>query len=252
VHSLTRVELPPREPRSAEIVRRLLDYLLSGEVQRGQRIPSERQLAETLGVGRALVREAIKALDFLGLVEIRQGAGTYFRGTEPGVLSRILEWGVALGEQRTVDLVHARGHLEVLVAGLAAENRTEDDLRVLRGRLATMRDASIEEPHRFAEADVEFHLGIARASGNTVLASMLQRIRVVVFAWIGHNIAASKTTSIAYAEHPPILEAIERQDVTAARAAMERHMQGATQRLLNRLHADRRGELAEGRPADRE
>ena len=62
-----------------------------------------------------------------------------------------------------------------------------------------MRSASIEEPQRFAEAgDVEFHLRIAQASGNSVLASMLERIRVLVFAWIGHNIAASKTTSVAY------------------------------------------------------
>ncbi|MGV9802394.1 FadR/GntR family transcriptional regulator [Mycobacterium sp. NPDC003449] len=233
---LTRVELAPREPVSAEIVRRLLDYLLlSGEIKPGQRLPSERQLVETLGVGRTVIREAIKALDFLGLLEIRQGAGTYFRGTEPGIFSRILEWGVALGEQRTVDLIHARGHLEVLVAGLAAQHRSEDDVRALHELLASMRSASIEEPQRFAEADVEFHLRIAQASGNSVLASMLERIRALVFAWIGHNIAASQTTSVAYAEHPPILEAIERRDVNEARAAMERHMQGATERLLSRI-----------------
>jgi GntR family transcriptional repressor for pyruvate dehydrogenase complex len=236
VSSLTRVELAPREPVSAEIVRRLLDYLLlSGEVEPGQRIPSERQLVETLGVGRPVVRDAIKALGFLGFLETRQGAGTYFRGTEPGIFSRILEWGVAIGEQRTIDLIHARGHLEVLVAGLAAKHRTEDDVRALHQLLEAMRSASIEEPQRFAEADVEFHLRIAQASGNSVLASMLERIRVLVFAWIGHNIAASKTTSVAYAEHPPILEAIERQDVDEARAAMERHMRGATKRLLSRL-----------------
>ncbi|GFG49320.1 transcriptional regulator [Mycolicibacterium agri] len=238
MNGLTRVEIAPREPVSAEVVRRLLDYLLlSGEIQPGQRIPSERQLVETLGVGRAVVREAIKALGFLGLLEIRQGAGTYFRGTEPGIFSRILEWGIALGEQRTVDLIHARGHLEVLVAGLAAQNRTDDDVRALHELLDAMRTASIEEPHRFAEADVGFHLRIAQASGNSVLANMLERIRALVFAWIGHNIAASKTTSVAYAEHPPILDAIERRDVDAARAAMEKHMRGATERLLSRLDA---------------
>lgn len=247
VHNLAKVQLPPREPQSAEVVRRLLDYLLSGQVEPGQRIPSERQLVEILGVGRAVVREAIKALDFLGLVEIRQGAGTYFRGTESGVLSRILEWGVALGEERTVDLVHARGHLEVLVAGLAAQNRTDEDLEEMRRLLATMRDTSIAEPQRFANADVEFHLAIAKASGNTVLADMLRRIRGLVFAWIGYNIAASKTTTVAYAEHPPILAAIERRDVEGARAAMERHMSGATQRLLSRLGPDQSGQPARPR-----
>jgi GntR family transcriptional regulator, transcriptional repressor for pyruvate dehydrogenase complex len=73
---LSRIEVAPREPLGTEIARRLLDYLLSGEVRPGDKIPSERQLAEMLGVHRPAVREAIRALGFLGLLEVRQSSGT--------------------------------------------------------------------------------------------------------------------------------------------------------------------------------
>ena len=74
------------EPISSEVTRRLLDYLISGQVQPGERLPSERQLAETLGVGRSHVRQAIKSLTVLGLVDARQGDGTYLKRTDSPLL----------------------------------------------------------------------------------------------------------------------------------------------------------------------
>ena len=77
-----------------EIARRLLDYFLSGEVEPGERIPSERRLAESLGVGRSLVREALKSLHLLGLLEVRQGDGTYLKRTDSELLPQVIEWGL--------------------------------------------------------------------------------------------------------------------------------------------------------------
>src|SRR5215211_2840531 len=173
---LSRIDLSSRETLTMEVARRLLDYFLSGEVEPGMRIPSERRLAESLGVGRSLVREALKSLHVLGLLEVRQGDGTYLKRTDSELLPQVIEWGLLLGERPALDLVEARAHLEVVVAGLAAERRDEQALDDLRGLLKTMRESS-GDPVRFVEADVGFHLRVAEAAGNVVLNDMLNGIR---------------------------------------------------------------------------
>ena len=200
---LPRIDLSSRETLTMEIARRLLDYFLSGEVEPGKRIPSERRLAESLGVGRSLVREALKSLHLLGLLEVRQGDGTYLKRTDSELLPQVIEWGLLLGERPALDLVEARAHLEVVVAGLAAERRDAQALDDLRGLLETMRRSS-DDPVRFVEADVGFHLRVAEAAGQT---------------------------GPSYADHLPIFEAIERGDREAATAAMAAHMEGASARL---------------------
>ena len=117
-----------REPLAAEVARRLVDYLLSGGVEPGGRMPSERQLAEAFGVGRSAVREAIAALTLIGLIEVRHGDGTYLKRPDSPLLPQVVEWGLLLGEQRTIDLIEARQKIEVDIVGLAAQRRTEEDV----------------------------------------------------------------------------------------------------------------------------
>jgi GntR family transcriptional repressor for pyruvate dehydrogenase complex len=105
------VGLRTREPISSEITRRLLDYLLSGRVRPGARLPSERKLAEAPGVGRSHVRQVIKSLTVFGLVDVRQGNGTYLKRTDSPLLPLAIEWGLRLGAKRTTDLVEARHYL---------------------------------------------------------------------------------------------------------------------------------------------
>ncbi|WP_218107748.1 FadR/GntR family transcriptional regulator [Streptomyces sp. MnatMP-M27] len=124
-----------------ELTRRLLDYLLSGELTPGQRIPSERQLAEALSTGRSTVREAIKSLSLLGLLEQRVGDGTYLSRSTSALLRQVIEWGILLGEKRLEDLLEARHHLEVQLAGWAAERRSNEQLERLRALAGQMRDA---------------------------------------------------------------------------------------------------------------
>jgi GntR family transcriptional regulator, transcriptional repressor for pyruvate dehydrogenase complex len=227
---LPRIDLSSRETLTMEIARRLLDYFLSGEVEPGERIPSERRLAESLGVGRSLVREALKSLHLLGLLEVRQGDGTYLKRTDSELLPQVIEWGLLLGERPALDLVEARAHLEVVVAGLAAERRDQQALEELRGLLETMRTSS-DDPVRFVEADVGFHLRVAEAAGNVVLNDMLNGVRALLRVWIRRVIEAAGKTGPSYLEHLPIFEAIERGDREAAVAAMAAHMEGASARL---------------------
>jgi GntR family transcriptional repressor for pyruvate dehydrogenase complex len=227
---LPRIDLSSRETLTMEISRRLLDYFLSGEVEPGGRIPSERRLAESLGVGRSLVREALKSLHLLGLLEVRQGDGTYLKRTDSELLPQVIEWGLLLGVRPALDLVEARAHLEVAVAGLAAERRDAQALDDLRELLTTMRESS-DNPLRFVEADVGFHLRVAEAAGNVVLSDMLSGVSALLRVWIRRVVEAAGRTGPSYKDHLPIFEAIERGDRAAAIAAMAAHMESASARL---------------------
>ena len=221
-----------REPLAAEVARRLVDYLLSGGVEMGSRIPSERQLAEAFGVGRSAVREAIAALTLIGLIEVRHGDGTYLKRPDSPLLPQVVEWGLLLGEQRTVDLVEARQKIEVDIAGLAAQRRSEEDLTDLSHLLARMERESRDgaESAAFVDADVNFHLKLAEAAGNTALRDVLSSIQALLRAWIGRVIAEGYR-DISYAEHVPIFEAVRAQDARAAEDAMDAHMRAAAKRL---------------------
>ena len=227
---LPKIDLRSRETVTMEVARRLLDYFLSGQFEPGGRIPSERRLAESLGVGRSLVREALKSLHLLGLLEVRQGDGTYLKRTDSELLPQVIEWGLLLGERPALDLVEARAHLEVVVAGLAAERRDPQALDDLRGLLTAMRESS-DNPLRFVEADVGFHLRVAEAAGNVVLSDMLSGVQALLRVWIRRVVEAAGRTGPSYEEHVPIFEAIERGDRAAATEAMAVHMEGASARL---------------------
>ncbi|GAA3924616.1 FadR/GntR family transcriptional regulator [Actinomadura viridis] len=228
---------PRREAPGVELTRRLLDYLLSGDVKPGQRIPSERQLATALSAGRSTVREAIKSLSLLGLLEQRVGDGTYLSRSSSDLLPQVIEWGLLLGEKRLEDLLEARSALEVQLAGWAAERRTEAQLAELRRLIAKMGDAG-EDFESYVEADIAFHLWLAEASGNGVLASVLTNIQSLLQAWASRVIRTAGETETSLAMHEPILAAVEARDPDAARSAMLAHMERATRRLRASLPAD--------------
>lgn len=233
---LPNVEPIRREPLVSEIARRLVDYLLSGGIEPGARIPSERQLAEAFGVGRSAVREAIAALTLIGLIEVRHGDGTYLKRPESPLLPQVVEWGLLLGEQRTADLVEARQKIEVIIAGLAALRRTDDDVKDLARILHRMEREANEtgDSTAFVDADVEFHLRLAETARNSALRDVLSSIQALLRAWIG-RVTAEGNLDVSYAEHVPVLEAIRARDARAAERAMGAHMSSAAQRLQGTL-----------------
>jgi GntR family transcriptional repressor for pyruvate dehydrogenase complex len=226
------VEPIRREPLAAEVARRLVDYLLSGGIAPGARIPSERQLAEAFGVGRSAVREAIAALTLIGLIEVRHGDGTYLKRPDSPLLPQVVEWGLLLGEQRTADLVEARQLIEIDIVSLAAKRRTDEDLSDLARILARMEWEAREdaEAAAFVDADVEFHLRLAETARNSALRDVLSSIQALLRAWIGRVIAEGHR-DVSYAEHVPILVAVREQDSRAAEEAMGAHMRSAARRL---------------------
>ncbi|MGD0863369.1 MAG: FadR/GntR family transcriptional regulator [Candidatus Limnocylindrales bacterium] len=221
------------EPLATEIARRILDYLLAGHLEPGERIPSERHLAEALGVGRSVVREALKSITLLGLLEVRPGDGTFLRQADSELLPHAIEWGLLLGEQRVADLIEVRHHLEVLVAGLATDRATRDDLVMLRTYLENMRTAS--DTASFVSADLAFHMRMAEATANVVLLQIMASIRNLLRVWMERVRRSEADNTLSTSEHETILRALECGDAAAARTAMEIHMESATRKLAQTL-----------------
>lgn len=236
---LSKIDPIKREPVATQIARRLVEFILSGQLEPGARMPSERQLAEAFGVGRSAMREALKALSLIGLVEVRQGDGTYLRKADSALLPEVIEWGLLIGEKRTMDLVEARQEIEVVIAGLAARRRSEGDLAELKRLLDRMRDS--RDVQTFVEADVAFHLRLAEAAGNSVLRDVHSSIQALLRTWIARVMAAAGSTSPSYEEHEPVYDAVVAGDPAAAQAAMAAHMRSAADRLKETLASEELG-----------
>lgn len=170
--------ISPRESVDAELTRKLLDYVLSGSLSPGDRLPSERELAQNLGVGRQAVRNAVKSLAVFGIVETRVGSGTYFVGRQSALLPDVIEWGLLLNQSRVDDIIDARQHLELLFARLAAHRRTGAQLDSLESAVTSMRAAVGDSD--YGEANARFHLILADMSGNVVLTGVLANIASVL------------------------------------------------------------------------
>ncbi len=221
--------LPSGSPVS-EVARRLMDLFTSGSIDAGTRLPPERQLATTLGVGRSAVREALAALEILGIVDVRPGSGTYLRGTASDLLPQTLRWGLLIGEKSTADLLDLRSGLEIYVARLAAARASASDLDALDESLERMRAAS-GELKSFARADSDFHAALAAAAGNGTLVDLLHVIRSLLQVYADRAVHDEGEALTAIGEHEKVLLAVKGRDEDAAASAMAGHMATAAERL---------------------
>jgi GntR family transcriptional repressor for pyruvate dehydrogenase complex len=139
------------------------------------------------------------------------------------------EWGLLLGEHQLQDTIEARMELEVMLAGLAAERCSEQDVQELGELLLGMRDA--KDTGAFITADVAFHLRVAKAAQNSILEQMLVSIQSLLRSWITRVREAAMDHGPSYRDHVSIHAAIEKGDVAAARAAMLAHLTNAGERL---------------------
>lgn len=204
-----------RSPLVAQVIAQLREQITSGEWPVGTRIPPEPRLAAALGVGRNTLREAVRALSHAGLLECRQGAGTFVRAAREltGSLVRHLD-GAALR-----DVLEVRRALEVEAARLAAHRRTDDDVttmsRALSAREAAWHsgDATI-----WVEADARFHEAVVAASHNPVLTDLYTDFGDALRASL-HGAVGTELTPEAYRDHLGLLAAIR--DGDAERAARE-------------------------------
>ena len=212
-----------RTTLTADICRKMVSHLLRGIWKEGEKIPAERELCQSLGVGRASLREALKALEIMGMIETRLGDGTYVC-KRSDFLSRPLLWAIAsYSEADARELVEARLLIEVEMAGLAAERRTAQDLEKIEEQLQRM-EVSRKSPIDFVMADVDFHLAIGQAASNRILFNALQLIRNLLNQWILGAIKVDGVPEKAYLQHKRLLLAITQRDAAMARKEMQKHL----------------------------
>lgn len=223
------IDRSSRDPVALEVTRRLLDYLLSGDIRPGERLPSERKLAEAFGIGRTILREALKSLTVLGLVEVRQGDGNYLRSTESEFLPKAIEWGLLLGTKTTRDLVEARKLLEVAIVALAASRIDDDSLKVLEGKIVEMAEA--KDSVTFVNADVAFHKTIAEATRNETLQQIVNNMLSLLHVWGSRVMEVETDYAEIRQQHARILEALRDRNPAAASTAMSDHLSDVLSRL---------------------
>jgi GntR family transcriptional regulator, transcriptional repressor for pyruvate dehydrogenase complex len=201
----------------------LLDMVVSGGLNPGERLPPERELVGRLGVSRTVVREALNLLEARGLLRIEHGRGAVVSGGSTRAVRDTLRLLLRVRPKALWELLEIREILEVEIAGLAAERAQEDDVREMRGQLDRM-ETLIEAPEGYVDADVEFHALLARSTGNEVLLTMLDPIVDLLRA--SREVSASRPGSAlrALREHGAILHCVEAGDAGGARERMRVHL----------------------------
>jgi DNA-binding FadR family transcriptional regulator len=202
------------------------ELIASGEFRAGDRLPKENELAARIGVSRGSLREAIRALELVGVVAARQGDGTYLTSLTPALLLDVMSVVLDFTQDESIlQLLEVRRVLEPAATALAAARATEEQLGEVRAAMDAMRAA--REPEPLVEADAAFHAAIARAAGNPALASLLENLSgPTIRARIWHAIEERRAGEKAKAEHERILAALEARDPDLARAAGAVHVAG--------------------------
>ena len=220
-----------RQSAVAQSINQVREMLASGALKPGQQLPAERALASLLGVSRPTVREAIRALSFMGVVETRLGSGTYVSAHSGEAVGDMLSFVIHASHDTLTDLVEVRLHLEVAAAEIAARmiaNAALDSLtRLLEDGKRSLRDAST-----FARLDLEFHRQVAKAAGNEVLARLLLSVSALGLQRRVSTARSINLRRVSLDEHIQILAALRRRDPVAAREEMRSHMDHALPHLI--------------------
>ena len=233
-----------RTSLSDGIVDQITHLITSGALKPGERIPSEKNLCQQFGVGRTSVREALRSLSGIGILESRAGDGTFVSANTDRCMERAFQWGLLLKGKALQDLVETRLMLEPHAAGLAATKAQPDNLAKLEAAICCMEE-SISNPERYLECDMGFHLEIARATQNGIIENLLSTIRAYLQAAIRETLQlsrgkdSSRRARLSVDQHKKIFRAIKARKPLAARQAMTRHILSARADLLNHQPAKR-------------
>jgi GntR family transcriptional repressor for pyruvate dehydrogenase complex len=212
--------------RPEAVLEQIQKMIAEGRLRPGDHLPSEMELAERFGVGRSSIREAMRVLQLVGVVEVIQGKGTFVR--EPGILPLMVDWSRISQMGIIAEVMEARQFIEVWLAQLAAERATDEDIEALRAALARSR-ASLDDIDHNVEAGVDFHLTLADAAHNQVLALMYRTIRDLYLETARRTRITVEVAHDRLHDHEQLLQAIMARDPEGAARAMKTHLDKAYQ-----------------------
>jgi GntR family transcriptional repressor for pyruvate dehydrogenase complex len=226
-----------------EILEQIKQMVTEGSLKPGDRLTSERELAEQLQVSRASIREAFSALDMMGILESKPGEGTFIREVSEDSLIKPLSLMLMLYQDNTMDVVEIRDILEAGSASLAAVRATPQDLTIIRDHLNAMALDS-REGVTGEVSDIHFHLAVADAAGNKVLARLMNTISDLMLETMRYvrqrMFVTPGSKEKLLAQHEAIYNAIAANDPVRAGEAMRSHLQFVREEIISHEKNDLR------------
>lgn len=228
---IKRVEKIKRVSVAEEIVNRILEMVEDGTLTPGEALPTEKEFTEMFGVGRSSVREALRALQSVGLVEKRQGNGTYLTAAA-GKSSALFNVQKILERYTLVELSEARKILEEQITALSAKNATRENIQTMRrenARLAALMESG--SPEEIIACDQAVHRAIADGAHNEFLTEMLEML-AEIYMEANISVLTRDKTESAVAFHNKIIDFIEAGDLKNARRTMTEHLVDVHNRII--------------------
>ena len=209
-----------------QVIDQIKDMIDKGTLKKGDKLPSERDLVGQLEVSRASIREAIRALEVIGLIDCRQGEGNYIKSSFQDNLFEPLSIMFMLEGRNQEDIWELRKIMEVEASGLAAKRISEEQLKELKEIVESFVNCEDEDIN--AEIDKKFHYKIAECSGNVLIFNILNTVSTLVDHFIKDArkliLAQQENKEILFSQHKEIYLSMEKHSSTAARKAMREHL----------------------------
>jgi GntR family transcriptional regulator, transcriptional repressor for pyruvate dehydrogenase complex len=218
-----------RDPESRltmQVVNHIREMIEKGVLKPGEKIPPEREFAQKLKISRASLRTGIGYMAAMGIMKVRHGVGTFIADGPPEIGKSSLGLLGALHGFKPWQMFEARLLLEGKMAALAAERGKEEHLTMLAEEVAEMY-ATVDDPEEYLIHDVRFHRTIAEASGNAILASLMETISSALYDGRRKTARLSRSLKDSADVHREIYRAIRRRDSAEAQKLMERHIEHA-------------------------
>jgi GntR family transcriptional regulator, transcriptional repressor for pyruvate dehydrogenase complex len=227
---LKAVRVLPRTTLTEAAFEQLIAYVVKGTWKAGDRLPPERELCQQFGIARTSLREALKAMELVGMLDSRVGDGTFVCDRSE-FLSRPLLWAfTGTDHEELVEIMETRTVVEEALAGLAAERASTDEISAIKGTITQMRDI-IAAGSSILEADMSFHLAVATAAHNEVLRNAVQLLRNITRQWLKYKVQMPNVAASVLKRHEAVYRAIASRKPKAARLAMRKHLE-ETQQLV--------------------
>ncbi len=213
----------------------IFHYVQEKNLEVGSKLPNEFALAQQFGVGRSTIREAVKQLVSQGILEVKQGSGTYVKSTSPVDRDPLGLYAVEDKMKLALDLVEVRMILEPEIASLAALNASREEVEKLyelcRG---VERKISLGEP--YVDEDIAFHVGVASCAKNSVLEQLIPIIDTAVLMFV--NVTQQKLVNETVMTHQAVVDAISEHDPMGAKSAMAMHI-AFNRRMIKQLEKEK-------------
>jgi GntR family transcriptional repressor for pyruvate dehydrogenase complex len=222
-----------------DVVAQILNLIRKGKLQKGDQLPPERDLTETLRVSRTTVREAIRYLESMRLVESRQGNGTYVLASSDDASVQTLSAALFQDRDELVDIFYIRKIIEPSIAQLAAEYATPEEVEELE-EIVERHEADLAAGERTVETDTDFHMALARMAKNRVLGRLVHAL-IDLLAESRQEVLQSSIRAVQSLKgHRMILNAVRMADCARAKEAMRRHLNEIESLLFKKKKGGRR------------